>query len=394
MADAGLLLAVNAIKPKRGSDAFTLVELLVVIGIIAILAALLLPALSKGESRAKRISCENNLQQIGVAFHSFSHDHNSRFPMQVPMADGGSQEFVRNGYLINGEFYFAFHNFQVMSDMLILPGILVCPADTRPVATNFATLQNSNLSYFVGVNADFSKPNSILAGDRNLVTNSLQNPTILRIDPRSRLRWTQELHQFKGNFLFADGHVEEWNDSTLVAAANGWVDPADLFLPSVMPGANQLASGPGAMGTHPATASSGSRTYGTPDSSSASPNHPNFGNGPVMAHPPATPGKQPGGLPGIASGNYPRAGTIPRAETRPQNSPGPFQTSPGTTNLQTAGATADEGDSTMSPFDQRVLKFLRSIFKWGYLLLLLLWLLFLALLLRRRSRKRRKKFAR
>jgi prepilin-type processing-associated H-X9-DG protein/prepilin-type N-terminal cleavage/methylation domain-containing protein len=389
-----LFLAVNSIKPKRGLDAFTLVELLVVIGIIAILAALLLPALSSGQSRAKRVACENNLQQTGAAFHSFSHDHNSKFPMQVPMADGGSQEFVQNGYLTGGEFYFSFHNFQVMSGDMVTPDILICPADTRLSATNFATLQNSNLSYFAGVNADFSKPDSILAGDRNLATNSFQNPTILRIDRNSRLRWTQEMHQFKGNVLFADGHVEEWNNSTLASAAGSLADPADLFLPSVQPAANQFASSPGATGTQPASPSSGSQPAGSPDSSSASPNNPNSGNGPVQAQPPATPAKQTGRTPVIASGNRTRAGTILPAETQPQNSPGPRQTSPATTNLQSAGATADEDDSTMSPFDLRVLKFLRSIIKWGYLLLLLLWLLLLAFAWRRRSRKRRKKIAR
>ncbi len=390
--------AVNSIKPNRGSDAFTLVELLVVIGIIAILLALLLPALSRGQARARRISCENNLQQIGAAFHSFAHDHNSQFPMQVPLADGGSQEFVKNGYLLNGEFYFAFRNFQVMSDDLATPEILICPADTRLPATNFATLQNSNLSYFAGVNADFSKPNSILAGDRNLATNSLQQPTILRIDGKSRLRWTQELHQFKGNVLFADRHVEEWNNSTLISAADGSVDPADLFLPSVKSNPNPFASGQGAGGTQPAITSSGSRPVGSPDSSSVSStnpySNPNSGNGPAKAHPPATPNQRPGQRQVVASDNHGQAGTITTAEAQPQNSSGARRTSPATTNLQSGGATTDEDDSTLSPFDLRVLKLLRRIIKWGYLLLLLLWLLFLVFAWRRRSRKRRKKIAR
>src|SRR5664280_1875068 len=130
-------------KSNRRASAFTLVELLTVISIIAILAALLLPVVSRSQLRAKRVWCESNLRQIGIAFHSFAHDHNSKFPMEVSMTDGGSMEFVQSGYLAGRIFYFSYHHFQSLGNDLVTPKVLICPADTRFPAANFNALQNS-----------------------------------------------------------------------------------------------------------------------------------------------------------------------------------------------------------------------------------------------------------
>ena len=199
----------NSSRSSRRTEAFTLVELLVVIAIISIIAALLLPALNQSEARAKRVGCENDLRQTGIAFQIFTHDHDSRFPMTVSTNDGGAQEFVAAGYAVNGEFYFSYRNFQSLENEMGAPQILACPADTRLPAPNFAALQNSNLSYFVGVKSSFQDPGSILAGDRNLTATPFTNPAVLHGSADTRWSWTQELHRYKGNVLFADGHVED-----------------------------------------------------------------------------------------------------------------------------------------------------------------------------------------
>jgi prepilin-type processing-associated H-X9-DG protein len=146
------------------------------------------------------------LKQIGLAFRIFASDHEGAFPMDISTNKGGSMEYSSE----------LFRHFQILSNELSTPKILGCPADTRRPASGFAVLSNANISYFLGLEAKESDPQTFLTGDRSLMTNSVPvGSGLLELTTNLTAGWTSRMHNNAGNVLFGDGHVDALSNNGL-----------------------------------------------------------------------------------------------------------------------------------------------------------------------------------
>jgi competence protein ComGC len=192
---------------RESNHAFVTHEGLVVLAIVCILAAILLPALTKAKSRAQRIRCVSYLKQISGSFRIWQGDHQGNYPMATALTNGGTMEWIEGGN--------AFRHFQVMSNELNTPKILACPSDRRTAATDFSRLNNSNLSYFVGLDAADAQPRMCLVGDRNITNGLAPERTVLQLPPDRPAGWTKTTHVKQGNVGLADGSVQSLSTSGL-----------------------------------------------------------------------------------------------------------------------------------------------------------------------------------
>ncbi len=124
--------------------AFTLVELLVVIAIIAILASLLLPALSSAKARAQRLKCTAQMKQLGLGLALWVGDHNDQFPPTAYSTGDYQYQLSWDDYIhrnIGGTASDSDVDLGIsgsVSDASTIPKVLKCPADRIQIGINYA----------------------------------------------------------------------------------------------------------------------------------------------------------------------------------------------------------------------------------------------------------------
>jgi len=136
-------------KRTRG---FTLIELLVVIAIIALLAAILFPVFAKVREKARQISCNSNLRQMGLAFAQYTNDYDDTLPCGQPTGIGAAPQ----GFGWAGELY----------PYVKSAGVFACPDDTTTPQTNVVggityTLQPVSYAYNRNLSAASSSGNGV-----------------------------------------------------------------------------------------------------------------------------------------------------------------------------------------------------------------------------------------
>jgi prepilin-type N-terminal cleavage/methylation domain-containing protein len=179
----------------EGERAFTLIELLVVISIIAILAALVLPALSRAKESGRATVCLSNLRQVGIALQVYVGENNNKLPSMSDIFPGVTNLYPGPDL--------------VLSNQLGNVNVLRCPSD-KWVSTNKLAFSQKGPTYFEQTGSSFAWNNLLNGQDAEHLS-----AFGMQFDPHAMpLMYDKEkFHIARGegkaqNFLYADGHIK------------------------------------------------------------------------------------------------------------------------------------------------------------------------------------------
>lgn len=186
---------------RVSSTAFTLIELLVVIGIIATLAALLLPVLSRAKESGRATACLSNLRQIGLALQLYAGDYRNRLPYMSDIYPGKPHTYPGPD--------------QVLSNQLGNVNVLRCPSDKwQPASGDPIPFPQRPLTFFEQTGSSYAWNDLINGQDAEHLTVNLIG-VVMNFDPHQMplLFDREQFHIARGenkakNYLYADGHIK------------------------------------------------------------------------------------------------------------------------------------------------------------------------------------------